>query len=123
IVITGTAGETERKAIGNAVSTIDATTEMQKASPPDLANLLRSRATGVDIQPISGRIGTGPSIQIRGPSSIGLSNNPLVYIDGLRVNNATNLGPSSVGSGALGGQGNPVESRLNDINPEDIESI
>ena len=123
VVVTGTAGETERRSIGNAVSTIDATTEMEKASPPDLANLLRSRATGVDIQPISGRLGTGPSIQIRGPSSIGLSNNPLIYIDGVRVNNSTNLGPSGAGSGALGAQGNPVESRLNDINPEDIESI
>src|SRR5262249_16040801 len=70
-----------------------------------------------------GRIGAGPSIQIRGPSSIGLSNNPLIYIDRVRVNNATNLGPASVGTGALGGQGNPVESRLNDIRPEDIESI
>jgi hypothetical protein len=76
VVVTGTAGETEKRSIGNAVSTIDATAEMQKASAPDIANLLRSRAAGVDIQPISGRIGTGPSIQIRGPSSIGLSNNP-----------------------------------------------
>jgi len=122
IVVTGTAGETERKAIGNAVSTIDASTEMLKATPPDLANLLRSRAAGVDIQPISGRLGTGPSIQIRGPSSIGLSNNPLIYIDGVRVNNSTNLGPAGI-PGGLGSQGNPVESRMNDINPADIESI
>src|SRR5215470_10185054 len=122
IVVTGTAGETERKAIGNAVSTIDASTEMLKATPPDLANLLRSRAAGVDIQPISGRRGTGPSIQIRGPSSIGLSNNPLIYIDGVRVNNSTNLGPAGI-PGGLGSQGNPVESRMNDINPADIESI
>ncbi len=122
IVVTGTAGETERRSVGNAVSTIDASTEMAKGSPPDIANLLRSRAAGVDIQPISGRIGTGPSIQIRGPSSIGLTNNPLIYIDGVRVNNATNLGPAGI-SGGLGAQGNPVESRMNDINPADIESI
>ena len=106
----------ERRSIGNAVSTIDASDEMSKASPPDLANLLRSRAAGVDIQPISGRIGAGPTIQIRGPSSIGLTNNPLIYIDGVRVNNSTNLGPTGI-SGGLGAQGNPVESRMNDINP------
>jgi TonB-linked SusC/RagA family outer membrane protein len=121
VVVTGTAGATEKRSIGNAVSTIDASTEMQKAAPPDVANLLRARAAGVDIQPISGRIGTGPSIQIRGPSSIGLSNNPLIYIDGVRVNNATGLGPT--GTGGLGSQGNSVESRMNDINPADIESI
>ena len=44
IVVTGTAGDAERRSIGNAVSTIDASTEMAKASPPDIANLLRSRA-------------------------------------------------------------------------------
>ena len=122
IVVTGTAGETERRSVGNAVSTIDASTELEKAAAPDIANLLRSRAPGVDIQPISGRIGAGPTIQIRGPSSIGLSNNPLIYIDGVRVSNATNLGPTAL-AGALGGQGNQVESRMNDLNPEDIESI
>lgn len=122
IIVTGTAGETERRSIGNAVSTIDAASEMLKASPPDIANLLRSRVAGVDIQPISGRIGTGPTIQVRGPSSIGLSNNPLIYIDGVRVNSSTNLGPTTV-PGGLGAQGNQVESRMNDINPEDIESI
>src|SRR5205823_5863443 len=53
----------------------------------------------------------------------GLSNNPLLYIDGVRVNNATNQGPSGAGSGALGSQGAQVASRLNDINPDDIESI
>jgi TonB-linked SusC/RagA family outer membrane protein len=123
VVVTGTAGLTERRSIGNAVATIDAATDVEKSAAPDFGNLLRSRAAGVDIQPISGRIGAGPTIQIRGPSSIGLSNSPLIYIDGVRVNNATNQGPAAAGSGALGVQGTLVESRMNDINPDDIESI
>src|SRR3954470_6506291 len=80
VVVTGTAGAVERRAIGNAVATIDAATDVEKSGAPDFTNLLRSRASGVDIQPISGRVGAGPTIQIRGPSSIGLSNNPLIYI-------------------------------------------
>ena len=123
VVVTGTAGEAEKKSIGNAVATIDASTEVEKSAAPDLANLLRSRAPGVDIQPVAGRIGAGPSIQIRGPSSIGLGNSPLVYIDGVRVNSASGLGPSSAANGSLGTQGAAVGSRLNDINPDDIESI
>jgi TonB-linked SusC/RagA family outer membrane protein len=123
VVVTGTAGEAEKKSVGNAVATIDATTEIEKSAAPDLANLLRSRAPGVDIQPTAGRVGAGPSIQIRGPSSIGLGNSPLVYIDGVRVNSQSGLGPSSAASGSLGTQGAAVGSRLNDINPDDIESI
>ncbi|HEX3865543.1 MAG TPA: TonB-dependent receptor plug domain-containing protein, partial [Gemmatimonadaceae bacterium] len=121
IVVTGTAGATEKREIGNAVSTIDATTELEKSAAPDISNLLRSRAPGVDINPVAGRVGAGPSITIRGPSSINLGNNPLVYIDGVRVNSATGQGPPS--TGGLGTQGAAVASRLNDINPDDIESI
>jgi len=123
VVVTGTAGEAEKKSIGNAVATIDASTDLQKSGAPDLANLLRSRVPGVDIQPTAGRVGAGPSIQIRGPSSIGLGNSPLVYIDGIRVNSASGLGPQSAASGSLGIQGAAIGSRLNDINPDDIESI
>jgi outer membrane cobalamin receptor len=43
----------------------------------------------------SGRLGSGPTIQIRGRSSIGLENSPLIYIDGIRVNNATATGQSA----------------------------
>lgn len=122
VVVTGTAGETEKRSIGNAVSTIDASTELQKSAAPDLSNLLRSRTPGVDIQPQAGRVGAGPSIQIRGPSSIGLGNSPLIYIDGIRVNSQTGLGPTGL-TGRLGTQGAAVGSRINDLNPDDIESI
>ncbi|MDB4899047.1 MAG: TonB-dependent outer membrane protein SusC/RagA, partial [Gemmatimonadetes bacterium] len=76
----------------------------------------------VVIAPNTGRLGAGPSIQIRGRSSVGLDNSPLLYIDGVRVNNATAAGPVGV-RGRLGGQASNVSGRLNDINPEDIESI
>jgi TonB-linked SusC/RagA family outer membrane protein len=122
VISTGTAGETELRAIGNVVSTVDVSADLQKTAAPDMTDLLRARAPGVNIQPISGRIGAGGAIQIRSPSSIGLSNSPLIYIDGVRVNNATSEGPTGV-SGGLGAQGNSVENRLDDINPDDIESI
>jgi TonB-linked SusC/RagA family outer membrane protein len=120
VVVTGTAGAQERREIGNAVSTIAAADELSKSQAPNLSGLLNARTAGVSIAETTGRLGSGPSIQIRGVSSIGLSNNPLIYIDGVRVNNATGGGP--VGSG-FGSQNSAVAGRLNDINPEDIESI
>jgi TonB-dependent SusC/RagA subfamily outer membrane receptor len=60
-------------------------------------------------------VGTGGSVRVRGVASLSLSNEPLLYIDGVRANNSPDGGPNI----RQGRQAN----RLNDINPEDIESI
>lgn len=122
VVVTGTAGGEQRRSIGNAVSTINAEEAMSKSAAQSVSTLIGARAPGVIIAPSTGRLGSGPSIQIRGRSSIGLDNSPLLYVDGVRVNNATAAGPVGV-PGRLGGQASNVAGRLNDINPEDIESI
>ncbi|MEP6491350.1 MAG: SusC/RagA family TonB-linked outer membrane protein [bacterium] len=122
VVVTGTAGAQQLRSVGNAVSTVDATQVMAQAQPPDISSLLKGSVSGVAILERSGRLGSGPTIQIRGRSSIGLENSPLIYIDGIRVNNATATGPAGA-PGRLGGQGATIAGRLNDISPDDIESI
>jgi TonB-linked SusC/RagA family outer membrane protein len=121
VVITGTAGGAERRTIGNAVSTISAAEAMSRSQAPNISGLLNARAPGVIIAQGSGRLGAGPNIQIRGLSSLSLDNSPLLYVDGVRVNNAVASGPGN--SGGFGAQGAQVAGRLNDISPEDIESI
>lgn len=122
IVVTGTAGAEQRRSVGTSVASIDATEALTKSAAPDITSLLNARAPGLVISQTSGRLGAGPSIQIRGRSSIGLGNSPIVYIDGVRVNSATGSGPAAV-PGGLAGQNSQVAGRLNDIVPEDIESI
>jgi TonB-linked SusC/RagA family outer membrane protein len=122
VVVTGTVGGEQRRSIGNAVSTINADEAMSKSAAQNVSSLISARAPGVIIAPSTGRLGAGPTVQIRGRSSIGLDNSPLLYVDGVRVNNATAAGPVGV-AGRLGGQASNVGGRLNDINPEDIESI
>jgi TonB-linked SusC/RagA family outer membrane protein len=122
MVITGSAGATQRREIGNSVATIDAAQALQQSAAPNVTALLNARAPGVAVKQRSGRLGSGPTIEIRGRSSLSLENSPLIYVDGIRVSNQTNAGPPQV-SGRLGGQGAQVGGRLNDINPEDIESI
>jgi len=101
VVVTGTAGGEQRRTLGNAVAIIDAGTAMERSAAPDLTALLSSRSPGAIITPGSGRIGAGPTIQIRGRSTLSLSSEPIVYIDGVRVNNAVNQGPQG---GFLGAQ-------------------
>jgi TonB-linked SusC/RagA family outer membrane protein len=120
VVVTGTAGGERLRTIGNSVATIDAVEAVELAAPPTLGSLLNARAPGLIINQGSGRLGSGPSINIRGRSSIGQGNSPLIYIDGVRVNNATGLGAPA---GGFGAQGSAIAGRLDDINPEDIESV
>jgi TonB-linked SusC/RagA family outer membrane protein len=120
VVVTGTAGGERLRAIGNAVATIDAPDAVALSGAQTVSSLLNARAPGMVLNQVTGRLGAGPSIMIRGRSSIGLGNAPLIYIDGVRANNETGLGALGGGNGAAGSS---VAGRLNDINPEDIESV
>jgi TonB-dependent SusC/RagA subfamily outer membrane receptor len=115
IVVTGQPQGTERRAIGNSIATIDAPASLELSGASDLGKLINGRAAGVAILPSTGRVGAGPSITVRGLGSLSLNTQPLLYIDGVRVNNDVLSGPQSAGG--------LVISRLNDIAPEDIESI
>jgi len=117
VVVTGTAGATAQREIGNAVSRIDAASVTQTAPINDVQGLLNGRAAGVLIQPATGAVGSGSRIRIRGASSLSLSNQPLVYVDGARVDADFASGPrnQSFGSSSI--------SRFNDFNPADIESV
>jgi TonB-dependent SusC/RagA subfamily outer membrane receptor len=64
-----------------------------------------------------GLTGASPQINIRGQNSLSLSNQPLLYIDGVRVDNSPAGPPTApVAAGASSG-------RFNDLLPSEIESI
>lgn len=114
VVVSGTAGRQERRAQSAAVASIDASTVVEAAPISNVANLLQARTPGLVIRNSSGTAGTYSDIRIRGISSMTLSNEPLVYVDGIRV---------SGGRQQIYGVGNQGGSRLNDIKVEDIEKI
>ena len=116
IVVTAT-GEQRRREIGNAIAKIETSMLTEVAPVTSFQELLQGRASGVSVIPSDGTVGTGARIRIRGISSATLSPDPLVYVDGIRVNS---------GSPALGGDqyiGGGEPSFFNDLNPEEIESI
>lgn len=115
VVITGTAGGATAREIGNTVARIQAVEAVERSGVGDVGNLINARAAGVIVTSGSGRAGSGPSINVRGRSTISLSQQPLLYIDGVRVTNDIATGTAF--------QGGSPASRLNDISPENIESI
>jgi TonB-dependent starch-binding outer membrane protein SusC len=113
VVVTGTVGNQERRAQAATVATISASDIKASAAITSVNDLLQSRVEGVSVNSSSGTAGGSKSIRVRGPASISLLNRPLVFVDGVRVvENSSSLG--------LGGQ---VTDRMNDLNPDDIESI
>lgn len=113
VVVTGTAGNQERKAQSALVASVKASDIIKDAPVTNVASLLQSRVPGVALSAQSGTKGVATSIRIRGASSINLSNQPLIFIDGVRLN-----------EGFIGAnQSGQAFDRFNDLNPEEIESI
>jgi TonB-dependent starch-binding outer membrane protein SusC len=115
IVVTGTAGGTQRRAIGNVVASINADEILARSPIQNVDQMLGQRTPGLMLLPGTGQVGTGQAPRIRGVATVTQGNDPIVYIDGVRMDSSPNRGP--------GQRGGANVSRLNDIHPSDIESI
>ncbi len=121
IVVTGAGVATEKKRLGNTISTISTET-MENAPITNFSDLIQGREPGLVGLPSSGTTGEGARIRIRGSSSLSMSNEPIVYVDGVRVDNGGGFGfDGNNNAVSAGGQGSP--SRLDDIPPDAIERI
>ena len=115
IIVTGTPGGTQRRAIGNTVTTVSASDLTRDVAFTSVQNVLQGRTPGVRLAAATGTIGAGADVQVRGVGTFSLGRNPLIYVDGIRVNNDGNAGPTTGGE--------RVVNVFNDFNPADIESI
>lgn len=88
--------------------------QLKKSGEAGVLQALSGKTSGVNITRNSGDPGAGAYIQIRGQNTILGDSSPLIVIDGAIVSN------NSIGGGTAGVV---QQSRLNDINQEDIESI
>lgn len=105
----------EKKSLGFAVQTVIGSDVAQK-SEPNLLNTLQGKLSGVVINNSSGGAGSSTNINIRGVTSFGGSNQPLIVVDGIIFNNDVNNTQNTL-------FGSQPSNRLNDISPENIESI
>lgn len=114
VVVTGTAGDQRRKAQGATVAEISVSDVMKLSPISTFEEVLQSRSPGVSVTLASGTSGAYSSIRIRGGASISLSNEPLVYVDGVQITS---------GAANLFFTGGQATGRLSELNPEDIESV
>ncbi|HYC29315.1 MAG TPA: TonB-dependent receptor plug domain-containing protein, partial [Chitinophagaceae bacterium] len=115
VVVTAMGIRRTEKALGYAVSKVDPSTMLQK-SEPNILNALAGKVPGVDIRAGQGAPGAATRIQIRGVSSF-RGSEPLIVVDGVPYSNPLiNTSNPFSGGGTYG-------SGLNDLDPNDIESI
>jgi TonB-linked SusC/RagA family outer membrane protein len=128
VIVTALGIKKEAKKLGYATSTVTPE-QINVNRTPNFMNALQGKMAGVNITPL----GTGPAgtskVRIRGQSSFGGQNNPLIVVNGVPIDN-TNFGVKtrSQGSdGAIGSRGANNQSDggdgLSSINPDDIESM
>jgi TonB-dependent starch-binding outer membrane protein SusC len=119
VTVSATGQEQTKREVGNAVAVVDAAKVIQEAAPDNASDLFNSRVPGVVVQQAGGTTGTSSRIRIRGATSLALSNEPLVVVDGVRIE--TNPAAINFNSSvAVGGQ---TPSRLNDIPTDDIQTF
>ena len=117
-VVTTATGDQSRKEIGNVIASVSVDSLAGRAPVTNITEVLQARTPGVQIIQGSGLTGASPSIRIRGTSSLSLSNEPLIIVDGVRVDNSAQ--PAAVQGASV------VTTRVNRFgafNADDIESI
>lgn len=113
VVVTGQGRELRRREIGNTITSMS-TEDLQTAPISSMSDMLQGRAPGVAILPGGGNVGQGTKVVLRGAASFSQGIEPVIYVDGVRMDNSAAMG---VWTGGIGWSG------LDDINPSDVERI
>lgn len=124
VVVTALGIKKESKRLGYSATTIS-TDQLTTVRTTNLGNSLEGKVAGLNISPPAGGPGGSSKIRIRGQSSFGGDNSPLIIVNGIPINNTS----ISAGGSAGNGTGNPTGGSsdqgdgLQSINQDDIESM
>src|SRR5256885_14344571 len=126
VVVTALGQTAEQRAVSWSQQSLPGP-EVVQTQRENFVNALQGRIAGVDVTSTSGVPGASASIVIRGVSSISGSNQPLMIVDGLPLDNKTMntgvLASDQSSNTALSNRGVDFTNRAADLNPEDIETL
>lgn len=118
VVVTGMV-KTDKRLFTGATTKIDA--EASKiAGVADISRSLEGRAAGVSVQNVSGTFGTAPKIRVRGATSIYGNSSPLWVVDGVIMEDVTDVSTDQLSSGDAN---TLISSAIAGLNSDDIESF
>ena len=114
VVVTGIASKTSKSVAEVSVSRINAADLTNTTTFQTMSQLIQGKISGVQVISTSGNSGSGFRFYVRGGGGLNGDEQPVIYIDGVRVDN------DEVEGIWVGGQGN---SMLATLDPEDIANI
>ena len=124
VVVVALGIKKEAKRLGYSATTVS-TDQLTTVRTTNLGNSLQGKVAGLNVSPPAGGPGGSSKIRIRGQSSFGGDNSPLIIVNGIPINNSS----ISAGGSAGNGTGNPTGGSsdqgdgLQSINQDDIESM
>lgn len=117
VVVTALGIKREKKSLGYAVQELKGES-LVSAKEPNLANALSGKIAGLQVVRSSDGPAGSSKILLRGSNSLTGSNQPLIVVDGIPIDNFTGAPDNGYWNRSLD-MGNGIA----DINPEDIESL
>lgn len=125
VVVTAIGIKKDRKSLGYSTQEVKSE-DITKAAQGDVFKGLEGKVAGLQVTQASGVAGAGTNIVLRGATSITGSNQPLMVVDGVIIDNTQNYSgnPNDGTNNLLGSNGGVSSSNRGiDLNPEDIESV
>lgn len=113
VVVTGQTREVELRQIGASLGSIDAG-RLREVPVTSISQMLQAREPGLIVQQGSGAVGQGSRMMLRGPISLAMGVQPIIYVDGMRIDNTPSTGVWSGGA---------TWQSLDDINYADVERV
>jgi TonB-linked SusC/RagA family outer membrane protein len=117
VVVTALGIKREKKSLGYAMQEVKGET-LVSAKEPNLANALSGKVAGLQVIRSSDGPAGSAKILLRGSNSLTGSNQPLIVVDGIPIDNFTGAPDNGYWNRSLD-MGNGIA----DINPDDIESL
>lgn len=117
VVVTALGIKREKKALGYAMQEVKGES-LVEARETNLANALSGKISGVQVIRSSNGPGGSSKIQLRGANSVTGTNQPLIVVDGVPMDNFTGASNNDIDNPSM-----DMGNGLSDINPEDIESM
>ena len=124
VVVTALGIKREAKRLGYSTATVN-TDQLTTNRTTNVGNSLQGKVAGLNVSPPAGGPGSSSKIRIRGQSSFGGNNSPLIVVNGIPINNSN----ISAGGANGNGTGNPTGGSsdqgdgLQSINQDDIETM
>ena len=117
VVVTGIASETSKEVAPISVGTVNAGKLSEKVPYTSLDQLINGKVAGASMSSSSGNLGGGFRFDIRSGGGLNGDAQPVIYIDGIRVNN------EEIEGGILDSKGGQEISTLAGLDPDQIQDI